>query len=120
MKKEELKGFKTYRHADNPKEKELHDQFVRLYSIKDMERIVFGHTDPTGNVPSGRLSVREQRIVISTVQWLFTTVGYSFIRSLGFCEEREFIPKEKLFSTKIASLEKQLDKIPRWIRLIYK
>ena len=121
MKKEKLKGFKTYRHANNPKEKELHDQFVSQYSIRDMELIVFGHLEsPSGTKPDGNLNERERKIVVSTVQWLGSPVGHSFLRSVGYYEEEEFIPRENLFSTKIACLEQQLDKIPIWIKSIFK
>jgi len=110
---EKLEGFTTNRHVDNPREKELHDKFVHQFNSKEMQAIAFGESKRI-------LRKQGQRIMISTIQWLGSIQGIYFLKNVGYCEEKEFLPKEKLFSTKIASLENQLDKIPKWIRLIYK
>lgn len=116
-----LEGFKTYRHAENPREKELHDEFIKENSERDMDYIVFGHLNsPSGAKPDDYLNERERRIVVSTIQWLASPVGTHFLRTVGYCEEIEFLPREELFSSKIACLEKQLAKIPIWIKSIFK
>lgn len=118
--KKTVEGFKVYRHASNPKEEELHDEFVSQMSTRDMDYIVFGHKNsPSGSTPDDYLSERERRIVVSTIQWLGSPVGQTFLRRLGYCEEEEFLPKERLFSEKIAHLEKRLAKIPNWLKLIF-
>jgi hypothetical protein len=116
-----LKGFKTYRHSSNPKEKELHDTFTNEFSERDMDYVVFGHLNSSsGAKPDDTLSEREQRIVVSVIQWLSSPVGTHFLRSVGYCEEKEFLPRERLFSAKIACLEQQLAKIPLWIKTLFK
>ena len=81
-----MKGFKTYRHERNPKEKEFHDTFVKEHNrrgYQDMDLIVFGHESNT-LLPSDTLTNKEQRIVVSTIQWLGSPVGDSFLRSCGY------------------------------------
>lgn len=115
-----MKGFKTYRHADNPREEALHSKFIEMFTDKDMDFIIFGNlNDKSGKIPNDNLTVREQRIVISTVQWLGSSLGQSFIRSLGYCEEKEYKPKLHHISSRLAKLEKQLDCIPTWIKSIF-
>lgn len=115
-----LEGFQMYRHQSNPREEELHDEFVTKFSEKDMDLLVFGHLNsPSGSKPDDYLSEREQRIVISTIQWMGSPVGSKFLRKLGYYREEEFQPREKLFSNKIACLEKQLSKIPVWIKALF-
>ena len=108
-----LEGFTTYRHAENPREKELHDEFVHQFNRKEMQSIAFGKSKRI-------LREQEQRIMVSTIQWLASLQGIYFLRSVGYCEEKEFKPKERLFSEKIYCLETQLDKIPIWIKSIFK
>lgn len=116
-----LEGFKTYRHESNPKEKELHDNFIKEMSFRDMDFIVFGHSkSPNGSHPDDYLSDRERKIVVSTIQWLGSPVGHHFLRNVGFCEEVEYSVKERLFSDKIAKLEAKLAKIPIWIKALFK
>ena len=81
----ELEGYKVYRHAENPKEKELHDKFLKIHNREgydDMDVIAFG-CDANGN-PEGRLSEKEQKIMLSTIQWLGSPVGQCFLRDCGF------------------------------------
>lgn len=42
------------------------------------------------------------------------------LRERGFYPLEEFQAKERLLSEKVACLEKQLDKIPRWIKSIFR
>lgn len=82
-----MKGYKTYRHNSNPVEKELHDKFIEQHYDKDMSMIVFPPTS-SGFSPSEYLTEREERIVISTIQWLGSPVGQSFLESCGFKKEK--------------------------------
>jgi len=83
-----MQGFKTYRHKNNPKEKELHDKFIETHIKHEhftapVDLIIF---PPTNNpmTPEDYLSDREKRIVISTIQWLGSPIGQSFLRECGF------------------------------------
>ncbi len=78
-----LQGNKTYRHHDNPKEKELHDKFIERYSGSvDMERIAL-LTDERSD-PFNNLTQAEKQIMVSTIQWLGSPVGQSFLNDCGF------------------------------------
>lgn len=86
-------GFKTYRHKDNPKEKELHDYFIKEHIENkhtcDPSLLVFPVNNGTGFEPCDHLSEREKRIVISTIQWLGSPVGQSFLNECGFENKNE-------------------------------
>jgi len=77
-----MEGFKTYRHDSNPKEKELHDKFIEMFG-SSMELIPLT-LNSRGTGSDDFLSEREEKIVISTIQWLGSPVGQSFLRSCGF------------------------------------
>ena len=78
-----LQGNKTYRHEQNPKEKELHDKYIKHCSHKNdtMERISLP-IDESGNSVA-HLSDKEKEIMISTIQWLGSPVGQSFLKDCG-------------------------------------
>lgn len=82
-----MEGNKIHRHLSNPKEKELHDNFVKhcSYNSDTMERISLP-LDERGN-PKGYISEREEKIVISTIQWLGSSVGKGFLKQCGFEEK---------------------------------
>ena len=84
-----MEGYKTYRHSSNPKEKELHDKFKEQFiDCEDrtgneknfINKIVFGCSDAAQAIPNDTLSDREKKIVLSTIQWLGSPVGQSFLR----------------------------------------
>ena len=84
-----LTGFKVYRHESNPKEKELHDKFIAEHLKNEnctglVDLIIFPPSSNNGSMPSEYLSDREKQIVITTIQWLGTPVGRSFLRGCGF------------------------------------
>lgn len=84
---ENLKGFNTHRHLDNPIEKELHDSFIEEFIdnkfAHDMiDKIIYG-TNENG-YPKNFLSDHEKRIVITAIQWLGSHVGQSFLEDNGF------------------------------------
>ena len=62
-----MKGNKTYRHTNNPLEKKLHDSFIKEH-LK----------------PNRYLTDDEKRVAISTIQWLGSPVGQSFLMENGF------------------------------------
>lgn len=86
---ENLKGFKTYRHESNPIEKKLHDKFVKDHIDCEkwtcpVDLLVFPPANDDISTPSDYLSDREKQIVISTIQWLGTSVGQNFLSECGF------------------------------------
>lgn len=80
-----MEGYKTYRHESNPKEKELHDKFLKNYNRNghEMDLMVFGH-DSQSSRPNDYLTDKEKKIVLSTIQWLGSPVGQGFLRECGF------------------------------------
>ena len=66
-------GFNTYRHKNNPLEKEAHDKFVNEFK-NDLDYIIFNN-NPDGDK---KLNVRERKIVFSAMQWVVSHVGYHF------------------------------------------
>ena len=89
-----MEGFKKYRHDSNPKEKEFHDKFIETFNELGMSRLVFPSLD--GDTPIEFLNEREIKIVISTIQWLGSPVGQSFLNKCGFIKEdalKDFVDK---------------------------
>lgn len=82
------KGFKTYRHDSNWKEKEIHDKLVEENSYDDFSMIVFP-PDNSGFLPSENLTPREVRIAISAIQWVGSPVGREFLHRCGFILKEE-------------------------------
>lgn len=83
-----MEGFKTYRHAKNPKEKEFHDKFIKYHFDKDISMIIFP-PDRSGYLPNEFLSEREKKIVITTIQWLGSSIGQAFLEECGFTEIKD-------------------------------
>ena len=81
LKLNKIKGNKTYRHTNNPLEKKLHDNFIKEH-INDIEMICVDSDD--GMKPNRYLTNDEKSIVISTVQWMGSPVGQSFLEENGF------------------------------------
>jgi hypothetical protein len=77
-----MKGNKTHRHDRNPLEKQLHDNFVAENDMENISRIVFDTTDGIRLVDF--CDDREAAIVISTIQWLGSSVGQDFLSRNGF------------------------------------
>lgn len=78
-----IKSLKPYRFKDNPKEEELFNKFVYLYS-KSADLSVFGQKVGTFNTPQDYLTNRELEIVASTIQWLGSPLGQGFLNECGF------------------------------------
>jgi hypothetical protein len=77
-----MQGNKTYRHADNPLEKQFHDAAVDM-GVSMLSNIVLPLND-RGTGPKRYLTPEEETIVINTLQWLGSPVGQSFLRENGF------------------------------------
>lgn len=80
------KSLKTYRHADNPEEKNFHDQFKEQFSIKDIDRILFD-THPNGE-PKEFADTADRVKLLNMVQWLGSPVGLSFLESCGYVKKK--------------------------------
>lgn len=86
-----MKGNKTYRHESNPKEKELHDEFIKQYVLKhngDIDYTTLGRIslplEGNHQTPVTEITDIEVKIMISTIQWLGSPVGQGFLNSCGF------------------------------------
>ena len=79
-----MKGYKTHRHEQNPKEKEIHDLFIERFCTQPelIERIVLP-IDEKGR-PKGTLTDNEIELIITAMQWIGSPVGQSFLRDCGF------------------------------------
>lgn len=89
-----MKSFKTYRHKSNPKEKEFYDKFIETFDALGISRLVFPTLD--GETPIDFLNEKEIKIVISTIQWLGSPVGQSFLKKCGFIKKdviKDFVDK---------------------------
>jgi hypothetical protein len=82
-----MKGFKTYRHENNPKEKELHDKFLKeQIQSRDVtiDLLVFPPANDSQTYAVDELSDREKQIMLSTIQWLGSPCGQYFLSQCGF------------------------------------
>jgi hypothetical protein len=83
-------GFKTFRHRQNPDEKVFHDTFIRDFINTSLNGKILNHiifqTTPESNWRNvaDNLTEREIKIIISTIQWLGSPVGKSFLTECGF------------------------------------
>lgn len=74
-----MKSFKEYRFDKNPLERKIVEDFCKQYSDNNnIDLIVFGHHS-SGIVPKEYLTDREKQIVLSTIQWIASPVGESFV-----------------------------------------
>jgi hypothetical protein len=87
-----MEGFKTYRHEQNPEEKRFHDNFIADICHDDMQSAIIFEPKDGGLAPSELLTPRENKIVISAMQWLGSPVGQSFLREMGY-EKQPEVPK---------------------------
>ncbi len=72
--------------------KETDALFDKLEACKipeyDMDFIVFGH-DWDSTLPKDYLTEKEKRIVLSTIQWLGSPIGRSFLERCGFVNTKK-------------------------------
>jgi len=74
-----MNGYNIHRHNSNPKEKEIHDLFVKRFGTPVTMSLIVN-----GAYPLEQLSLKEMKITISAMQWLGSPVGQSFLRECGF------------------------------------
>ena len=80
----EIKGFNNKRTEKNHLEKMVIDSFNELflkYNRNGASCIVYG-SDCYGE-PKEFLSEKEEKIVVSVIQWLGSDVGHSFCKSIA-------------------------------------
>lgn len=85
----EIKSYKEHRFEQNPQEKIFHDKFKEEHiDYKyggNIDFIAFPpRKDGSLNYASDTLSDREKSIMLSTIQWLGSSVGQGFLRDCGF------------------------------------
>jgi hypothetical protein len=82
-----MKGLKIYRHESNPQEKVFHDTFIKdfgtVLALSQITKVVDGKGDPKEFV-----SLDEQNLMVTTIQWLGSPVGIGFLRNCGFIKEK--------------------------------
>ncbi len=84
---DEIKTFNEHRRSSNPDEAKLYEVACKLkqdYS-KLFDCAILG-VDGRGN-SNGYLNQREEQIVFSTLQWLGSPVGKSFLKQSGYIKE---------------------------------
>jgi hypothetical protein len=104
-----MNGFNTHRHNSNPKEKEFHDKFLAEFIEAEAEfkknvvdKLIYG-TNDHGELDNF-LSDHEKCIVLSTIQWLGSAVGQSFLLSCGF----EEVDNSRSFSFRNPIVQQQI------------
>lgn len=83
----ELESNKPYRFKQNPEEQFIHDMFIFENSGMDLSLLVF-EQNSGGMTPSKYLSIDETKIVLSTIQWLGSHVGNSFLNKIGYTKNK--------------------------------
>lgn len=75
-------GFNSKRLSikGNEKEVEVVEIFKENFSTNDLNNIVYG-SKPTGE-PNGYLTDKQQKIVMSVIQWLGSPVGQGFVNKI--------------------------------------
>ena len=84
-----MKTNKGYRFNDNPKEKELHDNFIKMFKNtnfgnRTLSAIIFGWQNGNQTIPNRYLTEDEETICLNIIQWLGSPVGQSFLNECGF------------------------------------
>lgn len=79
-------GFKDYRLKENDeyyaKEIKALEVFNERTYLENIDLIVFGQKPGTSMEANDNLTERERKIVLSTIQWLGTPVGQSFLEEI--------------------------------------
>lgn len=82
-----VRAYKEYRHATNKLEKKIHDLFLEQH-INNKNTVIdllpFEPANQFQNYAKDTLSVREKSIMLSTIQWLGTSVGRNFLDQCGY------------------------------------
>jgi hypothetical protein len=88
-----MKGNNEYRFESNPKEKEFHSKFIKMFTqsnsaLKSLSAIVNGWSDDRQIQPKEWLSEKEETICVNLIQWLGSPVGQGFLNECGFIEKK--------------------------------
>lgn len=83
-----MKTFKDHRFSKNPLEEKIVKKFIERHGDRDISMIVFPPSNSSGMYPSEYLTDREEDIVVSTMQWLGSSVGQYFLSECGFKLEK--------------------------------
>jgi len=96
---QDIDGYKTYRHEQNPEEKKFHDNFKShvKWSSDIMDQIAMPQLAVGVEKREPPLTKREKRIMLSTIQWLGSPVGQTFLRDNGYSKDEK---EEIICSTK--------------------
>ncbi len=100
----DVKAFKEYRHNENILEKKIHDLFLEQHinnRHSSIDLLPFEPSNPSQTYAKDVLSTREKSIMLSTIQWLGTSVGRHFLSECGYnldedVEKNEFYKKPKI------------------------
>ena len=79
-------GFKEYRLRKDDKYYAKEIKALEIFNQDHLEHassIVFGVKEGTGFYPNDYLTEREEKVVLSVIQWLGTPVGQGFINQLN-------------------------------------
>ena len=79
-------GFKEYRLKRDDKYYSKEIKALEIFNQDHLEHassIVFGQKEGTGFYPNDYLTDREEKVVLSVIQWLGTPVGEGFIQRLN-------------------------------------
>lgn len=79
-----METYKEYRFSENPNEKIFHDKFKEMFERDSMAKktlsgIVFGWDNNSQSIPNEYLTVREENICLTLIQWLGSNVGQGFL-----------------------------------------
>lgn len=79
-----MKSYKEHRFKNNPKEKDFHDKFKRMFNSTEkakhsLNEAVFGWQSSLSY-----LSEDERDICLNLIQWLGSPVGQEFLEECGF------------------------------------
>lgn len=90
--RDRLVGFKTYRLDSNPEEVVFHKTFrtehlEAKHSCK-LDLLIFPSEDQSGGTPSEYLTDREKEVMLSTIQWLGSPIGQSFLNKCGYTKTK--------------------------------
>lgn len=78
-------GFKDYRLIEGDKYYEKEIKAVEIFNrdhLEDADLIVFGQKEGNAFTPNDYLTPREEKRVLSVIQWLGTPVGRGFLREI--------------------------------------
>ena len=85
-----MKSFKPHRFELNPKEKQFHDEFIKMFDERSstLSKVVFGELNDN-NEPKDYLTPDEENICLNIVQWLGSSVGQHFLNKCGFYQKKD-------------------------------